>query len=146
MTIRDANPSAQLAAAPGAQSAAPAAASPQAPPAIIPWPQVLCDPRFAHERETVEAPFRRSLIGQGSPAGEDFQAIVDSVEKMRGILRQMTAEISVREGLGAERFLDQLASEAREEANVKLTSATTAPSEPSAVVPATGQTESQTKP
>ena len=106
------------------------------PRAIIPWPPVLCDPRFAYERATVEAPFRRSLQGQGNPAAEDYQGIIDAVEQMKAILRQMTAEISVREGLSAERFLDQLAAEAREEAHVKLASAS---SEPFSFAPAAGR-------
>ena len=98
------------------------------PPAgIIPWPPVLCDPRFAYQRATIEAPFRHSLQGQGNPAAEDYQGIIDAVEQMKAILRQITAEISVREGLSAERFLDQLAAEAREEAHVQLASASSEP-------------------
>ena len=46
---------------------------------------------------------------------------------MKAILRQMTGEISVRESLGAERFLDQLAAEAREEAHIQLASAQSRP-------------------
>lgn len=113
-----------------------AAAPPQAAPGIIPWPPVLCDPRFAHERARIEDPFRHTLQGQGNPATEDYQGIVDAVEQMKSILRQITAEISVREGLSAERFLDQLAAEAREEAHVQVAFAS---SEPHSVAPAASQ-------
>lgn len=119
-------------ATPNSQStaSAPAAAG------IIPWPPVLSDARFAYERAKIEAPFRHTLQGLGNPAAEDYQGILSAVEQMKAILRQIAGEISVREGLCAERFLDQLAAEARDEANVQLASAT---SEPPSVAPAASQ-------
>ncbi|MDY0170296.1 MAG: hypothetical protein RBS80_27375 [Thermoguttaceae bacterium] len=80
---------------------------------IIPWPPVLCDPRFAEQRALVEAPYRRSPAGQAAPTVEDYENMILAVEQMTLTLGQMTTEISAQQYLYAEKFLSQLADEAR---------------------------------
>lgn len=81
---------------------------------IIPWLPVLCDPRFAAEREVVEAPYRRAGDQQAAPSVADYQQMIEAAGRMKTILDQMAGEISAREYLDAGKFLDQLVAEARE--------------------------------
>ena len=78
---------------------------------IIKWLPVLCEPQFAQERTIIEAPYRREP--KANPTPEDYQNMVDATEQMKVILGRMTTELSAQEYIDAERFLDQLAAEAR---------------------------------
>lgn len=95
----------------GFDSALSAVPQPEAATDIIKWLPVLCDPRFAEQRATVEAPYRRTPKGQ--PTVADYENMIDATKQMKAILGQMTAQISAQEYLGAEKFIDQLAAEAR---------------------------------
>jgi hypothetical protein len=95
----------------GFESAVPAAA-PAADTDIIKWLPVLCEPQFAAERAKIEAPYRRDPKTNPTPA--DYQSMIEAAEQMKVILGQMTAEISAQDYINAEKFLDQLAAEARE--------------------------------
>ena len=98
----------------GFESAAPAAASaPEAATDVIKWLPVLCEPRFAAERARVEAPYRRDPTGRTNPTTADYQNMIDAAGQMKAVLGRMTAEISAQDYLNAEKFLDQLAAEAR---------------------------------
>jgi hypothetical protein len=98
----------------GFESAAPVPAPrPQVATDIIKWPSLLGDSRFAEQRAKVEAPYRSAPKGQANPTVADYEAMIDAAGKMKAILGQMTAEISAQEYLGVEKFLDQLAAEAR---------------------------------
>ena len=84
------------------------------PPAgIIPWPALLRDQQFAFERARIEDPYRRNHNGQATPTTADYQDIMDAAARMKVTLWQMSAEISPQESNLAEKFLDQLAAEAR---------------------------------
>lgn len=101
-----------LAAQPSSFEAVPAVAPhPTVPTDIIKWLPVLCDPRFADQRAAVEAPYRR--VPKQSPTVADYEKMIDAAQQMKVTLGQMTAEISAQEYLNAEKFLDQLAAEAR---------------------------------
>ena len=109
-----ARPSMGMAPVTGFESAAPAAATqPEAATDVIKWLPVLCDPRFAAERASVEAPYRRDPKEKANPTAVDYQNMIGAAEKMKTVLGQMTADISAQEYLGAEQFLDKLAAEAR---------------------------------
>ena len=99
---------------------------------IIPWPAVLCDRRFAAERARIEVPYRRNRNGLGTPTAADYQDMIDAAARMKVTLWQMTAEISSQESSTAEKFLDQLAAEARGQLQCGLA---TANSEPFSTVP-----------
>lgn len=86
---------------------------PQPKVGIIPWPTVLCDQRFAFERARIEDPYRLNHNGQAVPTAADYQDIINAAARMKVTLWQMTAEISPQESNLAEKFLDQLATEAR---------------------------------
>jgi hypothetical protein len=103
--------------------------------ALIPWPPVLCDRRFAEQRAKIEAPFRRSPGGQPKLSPADCQSMIDAIEQMEVILGQMTSETSVHDSFVAGKFLDQLATETRQQAQIALASAG---SEPLSFAPATG--------
>jgi hypothetical protein len=103
-----------------------ASATPPAGIGIIRWPAVLRDPRFATQRTRIEAPYHRNPKSEAHPTVADYQNMLESVGQMKVILGQMTAEISAPDGLGAGRFLDQLAAEARvqlQQARTELASA-----------------------
>ncbi len=109
-----ARPSAGMSPVSGFESAAPAAASaPEAATDVIKWLPVLCEPRFAAERARVEAPYRRDPTGRTNPTTADYQNMIDAAGQMKAVLGRMTAEISAQDYLNAEKFLDQLAAEAR---------------------------------
>jgi hypothetical protein len=83
----------------------------EAPTDVIKWLPVLCDPRFAEQRAAIEAPYRR--VPKQQPTVADYEKMIDAAQQMKVTLGQMTAEISAQEYLNAEKFLDQLAAEAR---------------------------------
>jgi hypothetical protein len=80
---------------------------------IIPWPPVLWDSRFAQQRATVEAPYRRDGGKQATRTIADYESMIEAAGQMKLILGDMTSELSAQEYLHAEKFLDQLAAEAR---------------------------------
>jgi hypothetical protein len=101
------------AAAAAAQAVEQIPTAPQAQTDIIAWPPVLCDARFAEQRAMVEAPYRRVPKGQAKPTVEDYQNMIKAVDQMKILLNEMTSEVSAQVYLHAEKFLDQLATEAR---------------------------------
>jgi hypothetical protein len=108
-----ARPSMGVASVAGFESAMPAASQPEAAANIIKWPPVLCEARFAEQRARVEAPYRRNPEKQANPTVEDYKNMIDAAGRMKTILGEMTAEISAQEYFNTEKYLDQLAAEAR---------------------------------
>jgi hypothetical protein len=101
---------------PERSSVYPASFTCPAPPAetdIINWPPALLDPRLAQQRAIVEAPYRCKPAGHVRLTAADRQAIIGAVARMKLILGQMTGEISTADSLDAQKFLDQLAAEAK---------------------------------
>jgi hypothetical protein len=88
---------------------------------IVPWPTVLRDRQFATERARIEEPYRRSLSGQGAPTAADYQEMIDAAAQMKAILWQTVPNISEPDSTNAEKFLDQLALEARGQLRVGST-------------------------
>lgn len=87
--------------------------APQASTDIIKWPTVLRDARFAQQRTRVEEPFRRVASGGTAVTVNEYRAIVDATQQMQNTLEQMSYEISAGAYQGVEKFLLQLADEAR---------------------------------
>lgn len=83
--------------------------SPSVATDIIPWPPVLWDSRFAQQRTLIEAPYRRETTRTVA----DYESMIEAAGQMKLVLGDMTSELSVQEYLHAEKFLDQLAAEAR---------------------------------
>ncbi len=81
-------------------------------PGIIPWPTLLKRPLFMQERAMVEAPYLDQTT-EGGPTVEDFQQMIKATEQMKGLLKDFAFKITAAEYLEAEKFLDQLAAEAR---------------------------------
>ncbi len=81
-------------------------------PGIIPWPVLLKRPLFNQERAIVEAPYLDRTAG-GGPTVKDFQQMIKATEQMKGLLKDFAFKITAAEYLEAEKFLDQLAAEAR---------------------------------
>jgi hypothetical protein len=81
---------------------------------IIPWLPVLQDPRFSAERAAIESPYRRASSGLSTPTPADYRNMLKSIDRMKAILRQITGELSARDYLQADAFLDKMAQEARE--------------------------------
>ncbi len=79
---------------------------------IIPWPTLLKRPLFAQERAIVEAPYLDRTT-EGGPTAADFQQMIKATEQMKGILKDFSFKITAAEYIEAEKFLDQLAAEAR---------------------------------
>jgi len=94
-------------AAEGFDSATPAALD------LIKWPSVLRDPQFAERRARIENPYRRGSKVPSTPTAKDCQEMIETAGQMKMILKGMAANISARDYLDAEAFLDQLAAEAR---------------------------------
>ncbi len=92
---------------------APASSGPPVATDIIPWPPVLWNSRFAEQRAAVEAPYRREAGTQATRTAADYESILEAAGHMKRLLEAMTAEISAQDYLLADRFLDQLAAEAR---------------------------------
>jgi hypothetical protein len=80
---------------------------------VIRWPTILKDPRFAAEREQIEAPFRRGLSGGPHPTAADYRALITTSEAMKVKLRAMAPELIASEYLAVDSFLDQMEGEAR---------------------------------
>jgi hypothetical protein len=93
---------------------APAANAPKANTDIIKWPPLLQAPQFAAQRAQIEAPYRRNSKGLSTPTADDYQNMIKAAERMKAILKGMTANITAEEYFDCEPFLDQLAAEARE--------------------------------
>ena len=85
---------------------------------MIKWPRVLQDRRFAEQRARVEAPYRDPDAKDTRPTVADFGEMVKATEAMKEILGQMTQEISAADYLATERFLDALAAEAKQKAEI----------------------------
>lgn len=90
---------------------------------LIKWPALLRNSRFAEQRATVEAPYRRPSSEDGGPTVDDFHKMVDATAEMKLILKGMANEIRASQYLDAEKFLDTLAAEAREWAKRKAEAA-----------------------
>jgi hypothetical protein len=85
----------------------------EAAPSVIPWPPALRHARFAAERKKIEAPYLRNLAGGPAPTAADFRNMIDAAEQMKAELWKMTVDLSVEETATADKFLDQLVTEAR---------------------------------
>ncbi len=81
---------------------------------IIRWPPILCETQFAAQRAIVEAPYRREPNGKANPTVEDYQNMIKATDQMKAMLSDMASEISAQVYLQTEKFLNQLAAEARE--------------------------------
>ncbi|MEN6407404.1 MAG: hypothetical protein ABFC77_13155 [Thermoguttaceae bacterium] len=92
----------------------PTTPAPQVATDIIAWPAVLCDPRFAQQRAAIEAPYRGKSGLSASPTKAQYQTMIDTATDMKATLGHMTNEISAREYLDTEKFLDQLSTEAEQ--------------------------------
>ena len=78
---------------------------------IIAWPPLLKAQRFAKQRTMVESPYLDSATGK--PTAEEYLGMVKATDQMKVLLKQMSYEINASEYLESEKFLDQLADEAR---------------------------------
>jgi hypothetical protein len=87
--------------------------APRAATDVIRWPPILGESRFAEQRAMVEAPYRRVPKGQAIPTVEDYQNMIKAADQMKILLGEITPEISAQVYLHAEKFLDQLTTEAR---------------------------------
>ena len=94
-------PSASAATSATSASSTPAAAADD----VMQWPTALQDARFAALRSEIEAPYRRTPGKISYPTPEDYLAMLQPIQQMRGILGQMTSELTAREYLDAEKFL-----------------------------------------
>ncbi len=79
---------------------------------IIKWPPLLCQPEFAKQRALVEAPYR-SKGAKADPTVADYETMIEAVEQMRAIMRQMATTLVAQEYLDTDAFLTQLAAEAQ---------------------------------
>ncbi len=101
-------------------AAAPAAeAAPKAADDVMQWPAVLQDARFAALRSAIEAPYRRTPGKLSYPTREQYLAMLPTIEQMRSLLDQMTADMTAREYLDAQKFLELIARQAQEQAKKK---------------------------
>ena len=78
---------------------------------IIKWPPLLKEQRFAKQRAMVELPYLDSATGK--PTADEYLGMVKATDQMKVLLKQMSYEINASEYLESEKFLDQLAGEAR---------------------------------
>ncbi len=53
------------------------------------------------------------------PTAPEYLAMLQPITQMRGVLGQMTAELTARDYLDAEKFLDLIARQAQEQAKKK---------------------------
>ena len=88
--------------------------APKAATDVVKWPSLLQAPPFADERARIEAPYRRNSKGLSTPTAADYKNMIEAAERMRLILKGMTARLMAHEYLDSQAFLDQLATEARE--------------------------------
>jgi hypothetical protein len=85
------------------------------PPAVIKWPYLLQQPRFASRRAMIEAPYLRSPPGLSAPTTEDYAAMVKTIAEMKALLERMKEEgASMYLYNEADSFLDKIEAEARE--------------------------------
>ncbi len=87
-------------------------------PGVIAWPPALRGPRFAAHRARIESPFRQE---NSSRSAEDYQAIILAGAEMKTMLDESKAELAEKAYRAAASFLEQLAAEARERLDAKLT-------------------------
>jgi hypothetical protein len=80
---------------------------------VIHWPAALRHPQFAEGRARIEAPYRRGSKAASTPTTEDYRVMIEAVGQMKTILKSTADDLSAREYLDAEAFLDRLAAEAR---------------------------------
>jgi hypothetical protein len=103
-------------------SAAPAPAAEAAPKVaddVMQWPLALQDARCAALRSAIEAPYRRTPGKMSYPTRDEYLAMLQPIKQMRGLLGQMTGELTAREYLDAEKFLNLVAQQAQERAKAK---------------------------
>ncbi len=107
--------------APAVAASSASAADTSAKPAddVMQWPTALQDPRFAGLRGEVEAPYRRTPGKISYPTREEYLAMLPPIEQIRSLLGQMTSELTAREYLDAEKFLNLIAQQAQERAKQK---------------------------
>jgi hypothetical protein len=103
-----------------AETAAAAATAPPAPADdVMQWPTALQDSRFAALRAEVEAPYRRTPGKMSYPTPAEYLAMLGPIGKMRDLLGQMTAEISARDYLDADKFLNLVRQQAQDRGKQK---------------------------
>ena len=100
-------------------SPAPVPAAAKSADDVMQWPAALQDPRFAPLRAQIEAPYRRTPGKMSYPTAPEYLAMLQPITQMRGVLGQMTAELTARDYLDAEKFLDLIARQAQEQAKKK---------------------------
>jgi hypothetical protein len=90
-----------------------AASAPKAATDVIKWPPLLHAPQFAEQRAQIETPYRRNSKGPITPTAADYQNMIQATERMRSIVKELTANLTAQEYLDSQAFLDRLAAEAR---------------------------------
>ena len=90
-----------------------AASAPKAATDVIRWPSLLQGPQFAEQLAQIEAPYRRNSKGPIVPTATDYKNMIQAAERMRSIVKELTANLTAREYLDSQAFLDRLAAEAR---------------------------------
>lgn len=86
---------------------------------VMQWPTALQDSRFAALRNEVESPYRRTPGKLSYPTAAEYQAMLGPIEQMRSLLGQMTGDISARDYLDAEKFLNLISQQAQQRAKPK---------------------------
>jgi hypothetical protein len=105
--------------APAETTAASAATTPAPADDVMQWPTALQDSRFAALRGEIEAPYRRTPGKISYPTPAEYLAMLGPIEKMRGLLGQMTADISARDYLDADKFLNLVRQQAQDRGKPK---------------------------
>ena len=101
-------------------TSAPVSATPATPAdTVMQWPTALQDPRFAALRGQIEAPYRRTPGKLSYPTAAEYLAMLQPIEQMRSLLGQMTGDLTAREYLDAEKFLNLIAQQAQKRAKQK---------------------------
>jgi hypothetical protein len=90
-----------------------AASAPKAATDVIRWPPLLQAPQFAEQRAQIEAPYRRNSKSPIAPTAADYKNMIQAAERMRSIVKELTANLTAQEYLDSQAFLDRLAAEAR---------------------------------
>jgi hypothetical protein len=86
---------------------------PAAPREIMLWPTILKDQRFNEDRADVEAPFRRAYADGKPLTIDDYQGIIQAVEKMKATIKGIESQIVEPEYTAVEKYLDDLIADAQ---------------------------------
>jgi hypothetical protein len=83
------------------------------------WGSILGDPRFEAPRSELEKLLGGRKWPQAGRTSSEYDAMIDLVGKMKGVLRQIADELKGSEYVGVEEFLDDLIAHVRAAANPK---------------------------